>query len=372
MKSASRWAERIYLHGDAIYVRSALLGKPIIRCLQDFIYEESLLSAFTLRADLTIVPSEYLRDCIRLTARPNEPVLTIHNSVSVPDVLPDSNPPKGIASKQPIDLVMFFPHRPDPRKGLADALRIAECTAYIMPHRRIRLVVAHFPTHLNLDGENMERTNVSMLARELAPSVLVETYDWLPEDALRSCYAFADITLCPGSFIESFGIIPLESIACGTPVIAAKVGGMREFRSIYGIRLFPHGTVREAAEAVPSVISDYDPHKGRAIVNSSYNHEEMLESYINAITGPLGDSLPSADERVSREKREDCMRLAPWCYTEGGRLWDDYASCWREDLPELSAITEGVYGELSHSQIMRIPSSEREVAIRDSVLVPCF
>ena len=46
-----------------------------------------------------------------------------------------------------------------------------------------------------------------------------------PHELLSSYYRAADVTICP-SRSESFGLVALESAACGTPVVASAVGGL--------------------------------------------------------------------------------------------------------------------------------------------------
>ena len=46
-----------------------------------------------------------------------------------------------------------------------------------------------------------------------------------PHELLSSYYRAADVTVCP-SRSESFGLVALESAACGTPVVASAVGGL--------------------------------------------------------------------------------------------------------------------------------------------------
>jgi D-inositol-3-phosphate glycosyltransferase len=46
------------------------------------------------------------------------------------------------------------------------------------------------------------------------------------QPALAEFYRAADLTVVP-SYTESFGLVALESQACGTPVVAAGVGGLR-------------------------------------------------------------------------------------------------------------------------------------------------
>ena len=47
-----------------------------------------------------------------------------------------------------------------------------------------------------------------------------------PHDALADFYRAADVCVVP-SRSESFGLVALEAAACGTPVVAAAVGGLR-------------------------------------------------------------------------------------------------------------------------------------------------
>ena len=47
-----------------------------------------------------------------------------------------------------------------------------------------------------------------------------------PQRELADWYRAADIVLVP-SHSESFGLVALEAQACGTPVVAAAVGGLR-------------------------------------------------------------------------------------------------------------------------------------------------
>jgi hypothetical protein len=52
--------------------------------------------------------------------------------------------------------------------------------------------------------------------------------DLMSEDKLKSMFAFADASVYP-SYAEGFGLIPLEHLACGLPLIIANNTGMQEF-----------------------------------------------------------------------------------------------------------------------------------------------
>jgi glycosyltransferase involved in cell wall biosynthesis len=50
-----------------------------------------------------------------------------------------------------------------------------------------------------------------------------------PRAELPAAYADADVTLFPVRWVEPFGLVPLESMAVGTPVIASGMGGSSEY-----------------------------------------------------------------------------------------------------------------------------------------------
>ena len=71
-----------------------------------------------------------------------------------------------------------------------------------------------------------EMAAVRALVAELGLADRVRFVPPQPHERLPAYYRAADVCLVP-SRSESFGLVALEAAACGTPVVAAAVGGLR-------------------------------------------------------------------------------------------------------------------------------------------------
>ncbi len=70
-----------------------------------------------------------------------------------------------------------------------------------------------------------ETDRVRRLAREREVDGLIDFVGRVDHDDLPLYYNAADVCVVP-SYYESFGLVALESMACGTPVVATRVGGL--------------------------------------------------------------------------------------------------------------------------------------------------
>jgi len=73
--------------------------------------------------------------------------------------------------------------------------------------------------------ETREISRLQHLAARLGIAERVQWLGALPHERLVACYRAADVTVMPSSY-ESFGLVAVESLACGTPVVATRVGGL--------------------------------------------------------------------------------------------------------------------------------------------------
>ncbi len=94
----------------------------------------------------------------------------------------------------------------------------------LVPYKRIDLAIEAcnaLKVSLKIAGQGPDRRRL----RKLAGSS-IEFLGYQPEEDLKELYRNAKATLFPGD--EDFGLVPLESMACGTPVIAYRSGGALE------------------------------------------------------------------------------------------------------------------------------------------------
>ena len=75
------------------------------------------------------------------------------------------------------------------------------------------------------NGQDNELARIRRLAETLQVEDAFDFVGRVPQEELPVYYSAADVCVVP-SFYESFGLAALEAMACGTPVVASRVGGI--------------------------------------------------------------------------------------------------------------------------------------------------
>jgi D-inositol-3-phosphate glycosyltransferase len=118
----------------------------------------------------------------------------------------------GLKPQQP---VLLFVGRLDPFKGPDVLLQAAA-----MMQEKAQIVIVGG----DLTGDS-ELETLRKLAAQLHISQRVHFLGARPQHELPLFYRSADVTVVP-SYHESFGLVAVESLACGTPVVATRAGGL--------------------------------------------------------------------------------------------------------------------------------------------------
>ena len=80
---------------------------------------------------------------------------------------------------------------------------------------------------LESGGHLTERSRLQALAADLDVGDATHFIGAVAHDQLPRYYSLADVCAVP-SYSESFGLVAIEAEACGTPVVASRVGGLRQ------------------------------------------------------------------------------------------------------------------------------------------------
>ncbi|MCC6261986.1 MAG: N-acetyl-alpha-D-glucosaminyl L-malate synthase BshA [Bryobacterales bacterium] len=190
--------------GIAIPIATTLHGTDITLVGTDRSYH--LITKFAIeQSDGITAVSRNLSHRMKEVFGIEKPVRVIYNSVNLEQyaIRPHRNP-------EPL-LVHVSNFRP--------VKRIHDCVRVLAALRK------HMPARLKMVGDGPDRGSAERLAQELGVAEYVEFPGKC--SSIARTIAEADLLLLP-SELESFGLVALEAMASGVPVVATNVGGIPE------------------------------------------------------------------------------------------------------------------------------------------------
>jgi D-inositol-3-phosphate glycosyltransferase len=157
---------------------------------------------------------------------------------------------------------------------------------------RLRVVVVG-----GASGSGLDRpTSLADLAAELGITDVVRLEPAVTQDVLATWYAAADVACVP-SHNESFGLVAIEAQACGTPVVAARVGGLSTAVAdgVSGVLVDGHDP-HDYADALHPLLTDRalrDELGAKAVAHASgfgwdATVDRVLEVYARAVAARAG------------------------------------------------------------------------------------
>jgi D-inositol-3-phosphate glycosyltransferase len=200
--------------------------------------------------------------------------------------------------------VMLFVGRIQPLKAPDLVIRALADMVGRFPAMRDRViaVVVGGASGLGVGPGQLER-----LARDLGVADLVRFEPPATGERLADFYRAASVTVVP-SYSESFGLVALESQACGTPVVAARVGGLvttvNDGRS--GLLVDGHDPAHYAA-VLMNVLSDADLRRSLSTGAVAHAAEFGWDRTVDGVLDVYADVLRAA----ARENTEG-LPVAVW------------------------------------------------------------
>ncbi len=126
---------------------------------------------------------------------------------------------------KPDQCMVLFVGRIEPLKGVDTLIRAMSCLKFQSVAHPVYLAVIGGEPDASPDLMTAEMARLQSLCDDLCMGQTVIFLGKRAQDTLPYYYSAADVLVMP-SFYESFGMVALEAMACGTPVIASQVGGL--------------------------------------------------------------------------------------------------------------------------------------------------
>ena len=180
----------------------------------------------------------------------------------------------------PTDIpVLFTLRRLVPRMGLDNLL-------YALRYLRSK----GYKFYLVIGGSGPLRTQLESLAEKLGLKQCVHFAGFVQDDILPLMYGAADAFVLPTAELECFGIIALEALACGRPVLATPVGAIPEVLGRFEQKwLAENNSISALSKLLRDYLSgalpNHDPIKLREIVAMHYSREHVLKELVGAALG---------------------------------------------------------------------------------------
>ena len=315
--------------------------QPIVLTLDCFCYKNEMRSLLSLNWDGLIVTSRYLwRIAMEIVGpevwegapRPIEVVPYAVDAAFFKPIDPENLCARlGLSKSEPY---LLFPHRPDPKKGFKLALQ----TLY-----QLRLQGESYKLLIPMNETyKSDRRYYNLLraqAREMGIGSFVIFHEWITLNDLPAYYSLGRWTLTLSTVPEGFGLTPVQSISCGTPVISSRAGALAEqFPPGHGVEYVDFNAMDQIVASIVKGISKSEVARGQTYVRNHYNVQQLVQGHLKFFEGVL-----KSDIRYNPLKANPSLRLSPWCHLiDDSTVWHDYRRCAYKLTQEEAALIRQV------------------------------
>lgn len=131
---------------------------------------------------------------------------------------------KEFISVQPCERMILFVGRIEPLKGIDTLIQAIALLQQSGRHQICLSVIGGDPDG-GPDEVSAEMARLQAMCQQFGVENLVTFLGKRSQDSLPYYYSASEVVVVPSHY-ESFGMVALEAMACGTPVVASQVGGL--------------------------------------------------------------------------------------------------------------------------------------------------
>ena len=283
------WAQESLAEGDAVSA-----GVRVKQAVERAVYR---------RADRVVVLSEAFRQLLveQYDVAPWR-IRVLPPGVELERFTPDREAARarlGLSDEQ----VVFTARRLVPRMGLDVLL---EAWAALPASTR--------PRQLMIAGEGPSADDLAAQVERLGLRDSVRLLGRIDEADLVDHYRAADLCVVHSVALEGFGLVVVEALACGTPVVATDVGGLPEaLRGLDPSLVVPSGDPAALAARLASALAGEVPSAERCRAHAetfTWERAAVANAAVYARAREARRGLPAADARLTVVYLDHCAQLS--------------------------------------------------------------
>ncbi len=261
----------------------------------------------TYEARRVITCSKYMRKQVReIFQLPGGKVDVVPNAVAARDFQLPADEVAGFREELTPDgqKMVLFAGRLEYEKGVQTVLHALH---------RVRAEVG--PVTFFIAGMGTYSDELRALVRKLRLGRHVKFTGFLEDHDLRLHYAASDVAVAP-SIYEPFGLVAVEAMACGTPVVVGDTGGLREIVDRgHGLTFTPQDD-EELADALVRILTDDElatelVAKGRRRIARRYDWSKVAHKTVGVYDRAIDEEAELAGVPEERPPLRAILREAP-------------------------------------------------------------
>jgi glycosyltransferase involved in cell wall biosynthesis len=187
---------------------------------------------------------------------------------------------------------------------MAESQFVLLVVAHLIREKGVDVVLralAELPAHVTawVVGDGLDAARLRRVAEDLGIARRVRFLG--NRSDVQTYMQAADCLVCPSVWEEAAGLVNIESLACGLPVVASRIGGIPEIvddgRTGF---LFSPGSAAELARTIRRLIREPDLTRrmgkaAREFAMERYSAEQRIEEFIEFYRKPVARGGPTAE-----------------------------------------------------------------------------
>jgi D-inositol-3-phosphate glycosyltransferase len=190
--------------------------------------------------------------------------------------------------------MILFVGRIEPLKGLDTLIKAVACLRVKDLSEPVHLVVIGGDPEAAAEEMSAEMARIQRMCDELTVGKMVAFLGKRSQNTLPYYYSAADVVVMPSHY-ESFGMVALEAMACGIPVLASQVGGLA-FLVQDGITGYhvPDGDDEVLCERLSALLGDFTLRRTLGRNAAEYAQNYSWEKIAPQVVGVYKDVISTA------------------------------------------------------------------------------